>query len=540
MKKLAIRLEEVSLDCESLDRILEKKVSKILDVPFEKFLKFEIVKRSVDSRSRSHVNFVYSVDVWLEDPENVLNKLQKFRKKDLVRHRIRLQEDYVYETFQVDKSKFEKRPVIVGNGPSGLFCALLLARAGLNPLVLERGNDVDRRVEDVERFFKTADLNVNSNIQFGAGGAGTFSDGKLNTLIKNPRIKHIFNELLLAGAPKDIAWQGHPHIGTDKLRGVVKNINKEIVSLGGEIRFGACLTDIKIENAKVMAVIVNDNEEILTDDLVLSIGHSARDTYEMLYEKGVDMERKVFSIGLRIEHRREMINKAQYKDFAKCSALPSARYKLVARAEGFRPVYTFCMCPGGYVVAAASEDGRLVTNGMSEYLQDAENSNSAVLVNVFPEDFESDHVLAGVEFQRKWEKKAFELGGGDFKAPAVLVGDFLNGRRSSKFGNVNPSYEPGVKLGSVDGCLPDYVLGAIRAALPILDRKVKGFAANDAVLTGVETRTTSPVRILRDEFLQSNVKGLYPSGEGAGYAGGIVSSAVDGLRVGEVIVGKCL
>jgi len=538
MENIFIRLEEVSLDIDHNEDELSKKVANILGIAIEKINDLTVVKRAVDSRNRGKINFVYSADVLVDNPDKIVEKISKFHDKTVKRHRIRLQEAYVYEIPSVTVKSTDKRPIIIGSGPSGLFCALLMARAGLKPLIIERGKCVDKRVNDVNKFFNTGELNVNSNIQFGEGGAGTFSDGKLNTLIKNSRIKYIFNEFLLAGAPEDIAWQGHPHIGTDKLREVVKNMSKEIVNLGGEIRFESCLTNIGMKNGKIVSAIINDCEEIFTNELVLAIGHSARDTYEMLFENGVKMEQKVFSIGVRIEHKAKMINKAQYKDFYNSPKLPTARYKLVANSEGNRPVYTFCMCPGGYVVAAASEKGMLVTNGMSEYNQDGENSNSALLVNVFPEDIASDHSLAGIEFQRKWEKKAFEAGGRDFKAPAVLVSDFLNDRKSVEIADVKATYKPGIVLGSLDGCLPDYVLESIRGALPFLDRKVKGFAHPEALITGVETRTTAPVRLIRDESFQSNIAGLYPAGEGAGYAGGIISSAVDGIRIAEVIIEK--
>jgi uncharacterized FAD-dependent dehydrogenase len=375
-------------------------------------------------------------------------------------------------------------------------------------------------------------------MQFGEGGAGTFSDGKLYTLINDPRSKYIFTELIKAGAPKEIAVSATPHIGTDKLRGVIKNIRQEIIKLGGEIRFAACLTDLEIKNNKLEAIILNNKEKIPVDDLLLAIGHSARDTYKMLYDRKLKMTAKAFSIGLRIEHRAEMINKAQYGAFYNHPKLKAARYKLVQHLDNKRPVYTFCMCPGGYVMGATSEEGAVVVNGMSEYAQAGTNSNSALLVPVTPSDFVSDHPLAGIEFQRQWERKAYLAGGSNYSAPAQLVGDFLNGRASKEIKSVKPSYRPGVKMTSLDSCLPNYVLGSIREALPFMDKKIKGFAHPEAVLTGVETRSSAPVRVWRNEKCESNISGIYPAGEGAGYAGGIVSSAIDGLTVAEAIIEK--
>jgi hypothetical protein len=423
-------------------------------------------------------------------------------------------------------------------GPSGLFCALLLAKAGCNPLVIERGKNVDERIKDVLSFQSKGTFLPSSNIQFGEGGAGTFSDGKLYTLINNPLINHVFTEFIAAGAPPEIAWDATPHIGTDKLRSIVKNMRENIINLGGEVRFETTLTDIKINDGKVVAAIMNRKEEIPTDDIIIAIGHSARDTYEMLLQKKLNIVQKDFSIGVRIEHTAEMINKSQYDTFYNHPSLPTGRYKLVSHSEKNRSVYTFCMCPGGYVVAATSEDKQVVTNGMSEYAQDGKNSNSALLVPITTQDFESNHPLAGVEFQRKWEKLAYITGGSNFSAPIQLVGDFLKGNPSTAIKSIKPTYLPGVKPGNLSECLPKYVIESLREALPRLDQKINGFAHPDAVLTGVETRTTAPIRMTRNENMESNIQGIYPAGEGAGYAGGIVSSAIDGLRVGESILKK--
>ncbi len=531
-----ISIQQITLPITHGKEELQKNIAEILGLKFDDVKDFTITKRAIDSRKkRQMIYFVYSIQLTINKEYDVLKT--KAAKKNKSRHRIEVKAPYIYEIPTADTIKTQTRPVIVGSGPCGLFAALILAKAGLKPLVIERGGNVDTRIEDVEKFLSTGKLNTNSNIQFGEGGAGTFSDGKLNTLITNPRIKYIFDQFVKAGAPESILYDAQPHIGTDKIRNAAKNIRNQIIELGGEVRFNTTLTDIKIKKDKVSAIILDDKEEIKTDTLVLAIGYSARDTYEMLHSKNLNMVQKPFSVGVRIEHKAEMINKAQYDKFYDNKLLGTARYKLVSHSETNRSVYTFCMCPGGYVMPSSSEEGVVVTNGMSEYAQDAENSNSALLVNIEPKDFASDHPLAGIEFQRDIEKKAFDLGGKNYNAPVQLVGDFLKRQKSSKIQNITPSYKPGFTLASLDECLPDFVAEAIREALPNMDNRIQGFAAADAVLTGVETRSSSPLRITRDpETLQSNIGGIYPSGEGAGYAGGIVSSAVDGMRVGEVIL----
>lgn len=533
-----IRIDEILLTLDDEESVLAEKIAKILGVNEKEIVRYSIAKRAVDSRKKGNIFFVYSVNVELENPQNYLSRQRRFSstsRKSALRHKVRWQKPTVYEIKKIG-SNYSHRPVVVGAGPSGLFCALVLAQAGLKPLVVERGKDVDTRMKDVNAFFSKGEFNVNSNVQFGEGGAGTFSDGKLHTNVKDPRTKYIFDQLIAAGAPKRIATDAHPHIGSDKLGIVVKNLRKNIMELGGEVKFNTCLTDIEMDKKKVVAVTFNGEERVLVDNLVVAIGHSARDTYQMLYEKKLEMRAKSFSVGLRIEHPVDLINKSQYGNYYDHPKLPTARYKLVAHLKDKRSVYTFCMCPGGVVIAASSEKGMVVVNGMSTYAQNGRNSNSALLVNVTPDDFESDHPLAGVEFQRTWERAAFVSGGKDYRAPAQLVGDFLKGHRSEKIGSVTPTYKPGVVMTSLAGCLPDYVIESIKSALPVLDRKIKGFAKEDALLVGVETRSSAPVKFVRNEGLQSNITGIYPAGEGAGYAGGIVSAAIDGMKAAESII----
>jgi len=521
-----IRIEEIGLNLDEDEPQLKDKIAEILALPKSEIIDYKIVKKAIDSRKKSGILLVYSVDVKMKDESLI--------KDWSARHRTRLQTPYVYE---IKSAKpLSKRPIVVGSGPSGLFAALALATAGLKPLLIERGQDVDSRLKAVDLFFKAGTLNPESNIQFGEGGAGTFSDGKLYTLINDPRSNYVFSEFVAAGAPSEILTSATPHIGTDKLRQVVKNIRHKIIELGGEVRFNTALTDLEIKDNKLVAAIFNKSERIETDNLVLATGHSARDTYEMLYKHQVEIIAKPFAIGLRIEHLREDINKAQYGNFWNHPKLGTAKYKLVEHVEGERSVYTFCMCPGGLVIAAASEEGGVVTNGMSYYTQAGNNSNSALLVPVMPSDFGSDSPLAGLEFQRFWEKKAYEAGGSNYCAPAQLVGDFLASRPSSKFGRIKPTYLPSVKLTSLDSCLPDYIISSLKKALPLLARKINGFADPEALLTGIETRSSSPVRLIRNDKCQSNILGLYPCGEGAGYAGGIVSSSIDGLSVAEAII----
>jgi hypothetical protein len=426
---------------------------------------------------------------------------------------------------------------VIGTGPCGLFAGLILAQMGFRPIILERGKEVRERTKDTWGLWRKHELNPESNVQFGEGGAGTFSDGKLYSQVKDPKhySRKVLHEFIKAGAPPEIEYVSKPHIGTFRLVGMVEVMRANIIALGGEVRFQSRVTDIEIDHGQVRGVTLASGERIATQHVVLAIGHSARDTFEMLHQRGVYLEAKPFSIGFRIEHPQSLIDRARFGRNAGNPLLGAADYKLVHHASNGRSVYSFCMCPGGTVVAATSEEGRVVTNGMSQYSRNERNANSGIVVGITPEDYPGDP-LAGIEFQRKWESRAFELGGGNYNAPGQLVGDFIAQRPSSKLGAVLPSYTPGVTLGDLATALPDYVIEAVREALPAFEKTIKGFAMHDAVLTGVETRTSSPVRIKRDESYQSlNTKGLYPAGEGAGYAGGIMSAAIDGIEVAEAV-----
>lgn len=521
-----LRITNIKLSLEEDEGLLKEKVAKKLRIPVEDIFSYSIFKKSIDARKKSDIHFVYTIDAEIKNEDRIL---KLFSNKGVSKV-----QDVTYK-YEKISSHGIKRPVIVGMGPAGLFAGLALARMGFNPIILERGKRVDERVTDVELFWKEGKLNTESNVQFGEGGAGTFSDGKLTTSVNNPRARVVLEEFVEAGAPKEILYSNKPHIGTDKLRDVVKNMRNTIISLGGEVRFNSKVTDFIIEGGHIAGVKVNDEEIIEADRVILALGHSARDTFEVLYNRGVNIIQKPFSIGVRIEHHQSLINKSQYGEFAGHKKLGAADYKLSAHFDNRRSAYTFCMCPGGVVVAAASEGGMVVTNGMSYYARDMENANAALLVGVNPEDYGSDHPLAGVEFQRKWERLAFKLGGKNYKAPAQRVGDFLKDRPSESIGEVNPTYSSGVTMTDLRECLPDYVTDTLKLAIIAFDKKIKGFANPDAIMTGVETRSSSPIRILRNESLQSNIKGLYPIGEGAGYAGGIMSAALDGLKVAEEI-----
>ncbi len=529
-----LKVEEISAGIDTPAETVVGGVARLLGVLPDAVLRFEIVNRSVDSRKKNHARFIYILHLEIRDEENILKALPD---EVIARHRIATVAPYHYEITACTAPR--QHPVIAGSGPCGLFAALLLARAGLQPVILERGKQVQERVTDVEQFFRKGILDPVSNVQFGEGGAGTFSDGKLYTLVNDPRSNFIFRELVRFGAPESILYDGKPHIGTDRLRVLLVNLRQELLSLGAEFRFGCKLTGLHTSGNQLQALQLENGERLPATTLILAIGHSARDTLAMLHEKGLAMQQKPFSMGVRIEHPRTFIDQIQYGTQAGHPALGAARYKMAVHLPKGRSVYTFCMCPGGYVVAAASETHGVVTNGMSDYARDHFNSNSALLVNISPSDFGSGHPLAGVAWQRQWEKKAYAVAGGGYIAPAQTVEDFLKNRPSVGFHEVKPTYRPGVKAANLAHCLPPYVAATLREALPLFERKFRGFALPAAVLTGVETRSSCPVRMLRDEQYQSNIRGVYPAGEGAGYAGGIVSSALDGLRVAEAVIGAC-
>lgn len=528
-----IRINEIKMSLEATEQDLLACVAKELKCSEKQIQSMKIARKSLDSRKKDNLYFVYSVDVTVASDEEKLIAKSRSKKATII-------EPFVY-TMPENKRNSQFRPVVVGFGPGGMWAALTLARAGLCPIVLERGKSVDERTADVNRFWQTKVIDENSNVQFGEGGAGTFSDGKLTTGIKDKLCRKVFLDFVAFGAPEDILYSWRPHIGTDKLASVVKNMREEIVRLGGEVRFSCCLTDVIIANGVIHGATYRDANgeytDLETDSVILAIGHSAKDTVEMIYRKGIDLMQKPFSVGARIEHPRKMIDRSQYGAFVGHPALGAADYKLSCHPPHGRGAYTFCMCPGGTVVAAASEEGGVVVNGMSNYARDGENSNSALLVGIEPEDFGSDHPLAGFQLQREIEEKAFRCGGSDFTAPAQLVGDFLQGVASTSLGNVNPSCPTGVKMGDIRLVLPKKVTDTMADAIVKMGRQLKGFDLPDAVLTAPETRSSSPVRILRDEFYQTlKVRGLYPCGEGAGYAGGIVSAAVDGIRCAHAVL----
>jgi len=520
-----IRIRDIALPPEHDPNQLVYEAAKLLRISPSKIRRLDLFRRSVDARKKPDVKIIYTVDVTVDGSEQKIFKNSGCKRASIV----------TKQYYKAPKAAAlpEKRPVVVGFGPAGMFASLVLAMAGLKPLVLERGEDAAARHEKVQTFFGGGPLDPRSNVQFGEGGAGTFSDGKLNTGVNDPRIGWILEQFVAFGARDNILYDAKPHVGTDVLLNVVQNLRKRVIELGGEIRFNTQVTSLKTADGHLTGLELENGEVIDCDQVILAIGHSARDTFKMLYDTGIPMEAKPFAMGVRIEHRQSDINNAQYG--AEDPALPPADYKLVRHLDD-GTVYTFCMCPGGYVVAAASEEGGVVTNGMSYADRDGDNANAALLVTVNPAEFPYDGVLGGMKWQREIEEAAFRAGGGNYLAPAQRVGDFLAGKASAGPGKVQPTYRPGVVWCDLHGVLPEKIARSIAMALPELDRNLSGFADPDAVLTAPETRSSSPVRILRDNGKQSALKGLYPCGEGAGYAGGIMSAAIDGIKCAEAII----
>ena len=525
-----LRITELKLPLDHLEDAIKAGIIKRLGISEDELISYVIFRQGHDARKRDSISLVYTLDVDIKNQKDILLRMAD----DL---QISLTPDTTYQFVTQATKEITGRPIVIGTGPCGLFAGLLLAQMGFKPIILERGKEVRERTKDTFGLWRKGIFNPESNVQFGEGGAGTFSDGKLYTQIKDPKHygRKVLTEFVKAGAPAEILRVSKPHIGTFKLVTMVEQMRATIESLGGEIRFQSRVDRLEIEKGRVCGVTLASGETILTHYVGLGVGHSARDTFKMLYEQGVYIEAKPFSIGFRIEHPQSLIDKCRYGNNAGHPLLGAADYKLVHHCKNGRAVYSFCMCPGGTVVAATSEVGHVVTNGMSQYSRNERNANSGIVVGITPEDYPGSP-LAGIDFQRQLEAHAYQLGGATYEAPGQLVGDFIANKPSVALGSVQPSYTPGVHLGDLSSALPAYAIEAIREALPAFDKKIKGFAMADAILTGVETRTSSPIRIKRNEYLQSiNTQGLYPAGEGAGYAGGILSAAVDGIKVAEAL-----
>lgn len=527
-----LRLSNLKLPLEHSEQELRAEILRRLAIKDAELLSYRVYKRSYDARQKRNIFFIYSLDV-----DTCSNKqlLERFIDDTQIKQR----PDDSYQFVAKAPENLTERPIVVGLGPCGLFAGLLLAQMGFKPIILERGKEVRKRTVDTFAFWRKRELNEESNVQFGEGGAGTFSDGKLYTQIKDPKHhgRKVLNEFVTAGAPEEILYLSKPHIGTFRLVSMVEKMRETIESLGGEIRFEQRVDEVLIEAGQTQGVKLRDGSVLKSKHIVFAIGHSARDTFKMLFDKGVYMEAKPFSIGFRIEHPQSLIDECRFGDYAGNELLGAADYKLVHHCKNGRSVYSFCMCPGGTVVAATSEKGKVVTNGMSQYSRNERNANSAIVVGIDPEKDYPNDPLAGLVLQNKLEESAFVLGGSDYSAPAQLVGDFLKGQPSTELGCVEPSYKPGIKLGDLSKSLPEYAIAALKEAIPAFDKKIRGFAMQDALLTAVETRTSSPVRLKRDnDSLESiNTSGFYPAGEGAGYAGGILSAAVDGVKIAEAL-----
>ncbi|GAB3386791.1 NAD(P)/FAD-dependent oxidoreductase [Lysobacter fragariae] len=536
-----LRLTDLKLPLDHPESALRDAVLARLGIATDELTGFTVAKRSYDARKRGAIVLIYSVDVETPREAELLRRLQETDTP----HHVMPTPDTTYKFVTRAPDNLPLRPIVVGMGPCGLFAGLVLAQMGFRPIILERGKEVRERTKDTWGLWRKKVLNPESNVQFGEGGAGTFSDGKLHSQIGD-KLHHgrkVLREFVLAGAPEEIEVVSKPHIGTFRLVSMVEHMRATIESLGGEIRFSHRVDDLLVETdaagtRHVRGVTLANGEQLRADHVVMALGHSARDTFSMLHQRGVFLEAKPFSIGFRIEHPQSLIDTARFGPQAGHPLLGAADYKLVHHCRNGRSVYSFCMCPGGTVVAAASEPGRVVTNGMSQYSRNERNANAGIVVGITPEDYApyGEGPLAGVALQRHWESSAFVLGGGEYEAPGQLVGDFLAGRASKEFGSVLPSYKPGVRLGDLGHALPDYAIAAVREALPAFDKQIRGFAMHDAVLTGVETRTSSPLRITRGSDGHSlNTRGLFPAGEGAGYAGGILSAGVDGIKAAEAV-----
>lgn len=522
-----LRVRQVKISLNTSDSEFKNKIANKLKIKENEIIKFEIKKKSLDARDKNNIHYVFEFDVQIKNEDRILKKNLKdvFKAKS---------EEYIFDITGAEK--IQNRPVIVGSGPAGLFCGYMLAKYGYKPLIIERGECVEDRIKTVQKFWETGVLNTESNVQFGEGGAGTFSDGKLNTLVKDKdfRNKKVLEIFVEAGAPKEILYDNKPHIGTDLLINVVKNLRNKIIQMGGEFRFNSCLTNINIENEQIISIEINNKEIINTEILVLAIGHSARDTFRMLKNINLEMSAKPFAIGIRVQHKQEMINQSQYgENYSNC--LPTASYKLTHRASNGRGVYTFCMCPGGFVVNSSSEESRLAINGMSNFKRDEENANSAVIVTITPEDF-GYNCLDGLKFQEKLEEITYQKGNG--RIPVQLFGDFKENRISEKFKEVKPIMKGNYQFANLQEIFPEYITDSLIESITEFDKKIKGFAKEDTILAAIESRTSSPIKIARDENGISNIKGIYPCGEGAGHAGGITSSAMDGLKIAECIAKK--
>ncbi|WP_052878709.1 NAD(P)/FAD-dependent oxidoreductase [Vibrio coralliirubri] len=526
-----IRLTEIKLPLNHEESAIQDAIEAKLGINSDQVLSFNIFKRGYDARKKSKILLIYTLDVLVENEAELLEQF-------ISDPHVKVTPDMEYKFVAKAVENQTERPVVIGFGPCGLFAGLVLAQMGFNPIIVERGKEVRERTKDTFGFWRKRTLNTESNVQFGEGGAGTFSDGKLYSQVKDPKHygRKVIEEFVAAGAPEEILYVSKPHIGTFKLVTMIEKMRASIIELGGEIRFSTRVDDVHMEDGQITGLTLSNGEEIKSRHVVLAVGHSARDTFEMLYDRGVYMEAKPFSVGFRIEHKQSMIDEARFGKNAGNPILGAADYKLVHHCKNGRTVYSFCMCPGGTVVAATSEEGRVVTNGMSQYSRAERNANSAIVVGIDPErDYPGD-ALAGIRLQRELESGAYVLGGENYDAPAQKIGDFLKGRDPSAIGEVQPSFTPGIHLTDISKALPDFAIEAIREAIPAFEKKIKGFSTPDGLLTGVETRTSSPVCIKRGKDFQSiNLKGFFPAGEGAGYAGGILSAGIDGIKAAEAL-----